>query len=95
MDAAAAHAGLVELMQARQGRGLDLGALLDFRHLSRLCALGCTFPTCGQRSMELEQRAGDLYAATGRKAPKDIAYLEWRIGKLLCDFDYCLARKAA
>lgn len=93
--AAAAHAGLLALMRERRGRGLDLEALLELRHLSRTCAFHCSAPGCAERSMELEQRAKDLYAVTGRQSPGELALLERRIDKLLGQLEAGFAQRAA
>ena len=93
--AVAAHEALIELMSERRGRGLDLPALLEFRHLSRVCAFRCGTVQCAERTIELEQRAGELHAATATGAGEQIALLERCIARLLGQAEAWLARPAS
>jgi hypothetical protein len=94
-EAAAAHAQLVELMQARRGLGLDLPSLLTLRHLSRMWSFRCAAPACTQQSIELESRADELHAQTCRGSRDDVAFLEWRITRVLGEMQAALERRAA
>jgi len=94
-EAAAALAQLVELMQARRGLGLDLASLLTLRHLSRMWSFRCGASAGTQQSMELESRADELHAETRKGARDEIAFLEWRIDRVLGEMEASLARRAA
>jgi hypothetical protein len=89
-----AHAGLVALMRARRGRGLDLEALLELRHLSRTYSFRRGERCCADRSIDLETRAAELYAATRRGDAEQMTFVERRIDKLLGEIDACVARRA-
>lgn len=94
-EAAAAYAQLVELMRARRGLGLDLPSLLTLRHLSRMWSFRCGAPAGTQQSMELESRADELHAETRKGSSDEIAFLEWRIDRVLGEMHASLARRAA